>query len=102
MSARGTKDNAEKFSDKEIKLEEEAFDLGFFNPYKAKGQGLFKNDEELFAILREELFTAVIGYIMNKMDFLRQFLPLHHSNAWKKWQNIQKINHLTRKKLEDP
>ena len=39
------RDNAEKFSDKEIKLEEEAFDIGFFNPYKAKGQGLFKNDE---------------------------------------------------------
>ena len=36
---------------------------------------MWKNDEELFAILREELFTAVIGYIMNKMDFLHQFLP---------------------------
>jgi regulator of RNase E activity RraA len=40
------------------------------------------SDEELFAVIRKELFTAVVGDIMDKMGFQRQFLspqikPLH-------------------------
>jgi regulator of RNase E activity RraA len=36
---------------------------------------MWKNDDELFAIIRHELFTAVIGDIMDKMKFYHQFLP---------------------------
>ena len=36
---------------------------------------LWKNDEELFAIARNELFTAVIGDVMDKLKLRRQFLP---------------------------
>lgn len=36
---------------------------------------MWKNDDELFAIIRQELFTAVIGDIMDKMKFYHQFLP---------------------------
>lgn len=35
----------------------------------------WENDNKLFKIIREELFTAVIGDIMDKMGFLNQFLP---------------------------
>lgn len=33
------------------------------------------NDDELFAIIRKELYTAVVGDIMDKLGYLRQFLP---------------------------
>lgn len=33
------------------------------------------NDDELFALVRRELYTAVIGDIMDKLGYLRQFLP---------------------------
>jgi regulator of RNase E activity RraA len=36
---------------------------------------LWENDEELFATARRELFTAVVGDIMDQMGYLRQFLP---------------------------
>ncbi len=32
-------------------------------------------DEELFALAKKELFTAVVGDILDKMGFLHQFLP---------------------------
>ena len=35
----------------------------------------WKNDEELFAFIRNELYTAVIGDIMDKMGLQHQFLP---------------------------
>ena len=35
----------------------------------------WKNDEELFRIIRQELFSAVIGDIMDKQGHLHQFLP---------------------------
>jgi regulator of RNase E activity RraA len=35
----------------------------------------WKSDDELFATARQELFTAVVGDIMDKMGLLRQFLP---------------------------
>jgi regulator of RNase E activity RraA len=33
------------------------------------------NDEELFRMVRHELFTAVVGDIMDKMGYQKQFLP---------------------------
>ena len=36
---------------------------------------MWNNGEQLLAIIRDELFTAVIGDIMDKMGYLRQFLP---------------------------
>lgn len=36
---------------------------------------LWKNDDELFDIVRKELYTAVVGDIMDKMGLLNQFLP---------------------------
>ncbi len=35
----------------------------------------WKDDEELFSLARQELFTAVVGDIMDKLGFLHQFLP---------------------------
>ena len=36
---------------------------------------LWRDDNELFAIARRELFTAVVGDIMDKLGFRQQFLP---------------------------
>ncbi len=33
------------------------------------------NDNELFALMREHLYTAVVGDILDKMGYLNQFLP---------------------------
>lgn len=38
-------------------------------------ENLWEDDNELFSIVRRELFTAVIGDIMDKMGLLHQFLP---------------------------
>ncbi|MDR1732068.1 MAG: RraA family protein [Synergistaceae bacterium] len=35
----------------------------------------FKNDAELFALMKKELFTAVVGDIMDTMGLIHQFLP---------------------------
>lgn len=35
----------------------------------------WKNDSELFTLMRTHLFTAVVGDIMDKLGFLHQFLP---------------------------
>lgn len=35
----------------------------------------WSNDKELFALIRKELFTAVVGDIMDKMGMFHQFLP---------------------------
>ncbi|MCY3918154.1 MAG: RraA family protein [Chloroflexi bacterium] len=35
----------------------------------------WKDDLELFALARRELFTAVVGDVMDKLGFLHQFLP---------------------------
>ena len=35
----------------------------------------WKNEEELFHLIKTELFTTVIGDIMDKMGYLHQFLP---------------------------
>jgi regulator of RNase E activity RraA len=36
---------------------------------------LWRDDDELFALARRELFTAVVGDIMDQQGFQRQFLP---------------------------
>lgn len=38
-------------------------------------QKLWNNDTELFDLIRKELYTAVIGDVMDKMGLQRQFLP---------------------------
>ena len=35
----------------------------------------WKNDDELFRIIKRELFSAVVGDIMDKQGYLHQFLP---------------------------
>jgi regulator of RNase E activity RraA len=35
----------------------------------------WKNDDDLFALARRELFTAVVGDVMDKVDLRHQFLP---------------------------
>jgi regulator of RNase E activity RraA len=35
----------------------------------------WKNDDELFRIIKQELFSAVVGDVMDKQGHLRQFLP---------------------------
>ncbi|HSP41659.1 MAG TPA: hypothetical protein VLO11_02210 [Luteolibacter sp.] len=36
---------------------------------------LWSDDSELFALCRNELFTAVVGDVMDKLGLLKQFLP---------------------------
>ena len=36
---------------------------------------LYNDDQSLFKLMREELFTAVVGDVMDKMGLLHQFLP---------------------------
>ena len=38
-------------------------------------QRLWKNDEELMKLIRQELFAAVVGDIMDNLGFQNQFLP---------------------------
>src|ERR1039458_9051202 len=35
----------------------------------------WNTDDELFAIVRRELFTCVVGDVMDKLDLQHQFLP---------------------------
>jgi regulator of RNase E activity RraA len=37
----------------------------------------WESDEELFNLARKELFTAVVGDVLDKMEFYHQFLPPH-------------------------
>ncbi|WP_231501850.1 hypothetical protein [Bacteroides sp. 14(A)] len=36
----------------------------------------WKDDKTLITLIKAELYTAVIGDIMDKMGYLHQFLPL--------------------------
>lgn len=36
---------------------------------------LWRNDDELYSLIRRELFTCVVGDVMDKMGLLHQFLP---------------------------
>ena len=42
---------------------------------RKKSNPLWRDDAELFALARRELFTAVVGDIMDNLNFQRQFLP---------------------------
>jgi len=42
---------------------------------KKDTSGHWKDDRELFTLAKAELFTAVVGDIMDKLGFQRQFLP---------------------------
>ena len=35
----------------------------------------WKDDDQLFSLIKKELYTAVIGDTMDKMDYVHQFLP---------------------------
>ena len=35
----------------------------------------WKNDEELFALMKEKLYTPVVGDILDQMGYKHQFLP---------------------------
>jgi regulator of RNase E activity RraA len=37
----------------------------------------YSDDADLFRLMRTELFTAVVGDVLDKMGFLHQFLPPH-------------------------
>jgi regulator of RNase E activity RraA len=37
----------------------------------------WKDDNELFTLMRQELFTAVVGDVLDALGLLRQFLPPH-------------------------
>ena len=37
----------------------------------------WKDDKTLITLIKAELYTAVIGDIMDKMGYLHQFLPPH-------------------------
>ena len=37
---------------------------------------LWKNDEELFSLIREKLYTPVVGDILDPMGYTHQFLPM--------------------------
>lgn len=36
---------------------------------------IWKNDKELFSLVKQELFTALVGDVLDKLGFLHQFLP---------------------------
>lgn len=36
---------------------------------------MWKDDKELFALMKQELYSAVLGDILDKMGYLHQFLP---------------------------
>lgn len=35
----------------------------------------WKNDDELFSLMKEKLYTPVVGDILDAMGFAHQFLP---------------------------
>lgn len=36
---------------------------------------IWKNDEEMFALMKEKLYTPVVGDILDQMGYPHQFLP---------------------------
>jgi len=37
--------------------------------------GLWQTDEDLFKLAKQELFTAAVGDVLDKLGFQKQFLP---------------------------
>ena len=48
----------------------------------------WNDDEGLFALARRELFTAVVGDIMDKLGFLHQFLPPRIGPLRRTWSSL--------------
>jgi regulator of RNase E activity RraA len=44
-------------------------------PSSTNATKLWKSDDELFALVQRELFTCVVGDVMDKLDLQHQFLP---------------------------
>jgi len=44
-------------------------------PSSTNAAKLWKSDDELFALVQRELFTCVVGDVMDKLDLQHQFLP---------------------------
>ena len=44
-------------------------------PAQPTAMKLWKTDDELFATIRRELFTCVVGDVMDKLELQHQFLP---------------------------
>lgn len=36
---------------------------------------MWKNDDEMFALMKEKLYTPVVGDILDQMGYKHQFLP---------------------------
>lgn len=36
---------------------------------------VWKNEDEMFALMRERLYTPVVGDILDQMGYVHQFLP---------------------------
>jgi regulator of RNase E activity RraA len=49
--------------------------LNWTHPVEFEAMKLWRTEEELFAIIRQELFTCVVGDVMDKMGLQHQFLP---------------------------
>lgn len=45
------------------------------NPDPSQRSTLWRSDEELFSLVQRELFTCVVGDVMDKLDLQHQFLP---------------------------
>jgi len=43
---------------------------------------LWTSDDELFAIVQRELFTCVVGDVMDKLELQHQFLPPQIQPLW--------------------
>lgn len=39
---------------------------------------MWKNDDEMFALMKEKLYTPVVGDILDQMGYKHQFLPASH------------------------
>ena len=49
--------------------------IDYNNLNNVMSEKLWETDDELFSIIKEELYTAVVGDIMDKLGWLNQFLP---------------------------
>ena len=46
---------------------------------------MWKDDEELFGLMRQRLFPAVVGDILDTLGFMRQFLQHESSPSRAAW-----------------
>ena len=53
------------------------FNLKNYVSKKKRYKCMKKNDEELFALIKEKLYTPVVGDILDQMGYCHQFLPAY-------------------------